>query len=276
MQLRDDLVELEHYVEAEHFVEYMGEIYCVKDDCSNCKYKNECESVEADIECSLKTPVRFCVGVDNETVFENDDAYLYGLDIKQLKQPYNLWNHRFLDNTGYLPESRFAIHKIVQKPETEKPYIIFNDTDKKHYCIRQVCSECEHKSTCKPEIVKEKRQYITVALDLRSQEPRANTYVTKEPNWIKVFQNDSLRAMPDLFLPINNLFTELGVDIEHDPIYWTWLDKMFFIDKTVAYNYYNSTVKAKGGDEKDLKQFEQDTQDLIENFEQFKQELKQK
>lgn len=244
--------EIKNYSECEYFVEYMGDIYCIKDDgCENCKYKGVCEFEEGEIEVSLKTPVRMCIGVDNEGTFGDgqDKAYKYGLNLDEIPDSKTSQNKlRYLSDDGYLPESRFGILKQVDEPQQEDPYIVYNAKDKKHYCIRQVCSECEKFKECKPIIIKEQKAYITVALDLRSQEPRCNTYVSREPLWVKIFENDTLRENPELFEPINILFKnhpDLQIDIHSDKTYWEWLDYMFFMDKTEAYYFYLLYADAK-------------------------------
>lgn len=246
MILPKEFKELKHYVESEYFVEQMGEILCLRENCEGCEYSNDCEWVEAQAITNLKMPIRLCIGVDNEATFNDDTQYKYGLDYKEINsKDFHISNLRYYhkdgNTDGYLPESNYTIIKEIPEPDELSPYQIYNEFDDKYYCIRQVCSECPDFKTCKPTITKVKRQYITTALDLQSQEPRCNTIVTKEPNWIKIFRNDSLRKQDKLLGLVDHLFKnhpDLQVDIERDSTYWSWLDYRFYQDLTDLYKLY--------------------------------------
>lgn len=266
---------LKSYVEAEHFIESMGDIYCVRDTCDGCPYKDECVSEEADLEVSQKTPIRTCIGTDKEEAFGEgtDRAYKIGLDSKELKnKEYDEYkNKRFYTDEGYLPESRFVIIKEVKYKDD--PYIVYNQDDDKYYCVRQVCSECPHFNECKPKIRKEVRDYITVAFDLRSQEPRCNALVTREPKWEEIFQNASLREQPELYHIIHLIFknSKYQVNTKEDRVYWEWLDEMFYKNQTEAYYTYilYSKVKKEPENKQAVKELDEQIEYLLSKYEEY-------
>lgn len=237
VEIPAEFEELKFYTEAEQFIEQFGEMYCVRESCDDCPYKDDCEHTEGALEIHSKTPVRMCIGIDNQLAFSNDDAYKPGLDYDEFNELSKEHNLRYLSNSGYLPESKNVVIKEVE--EREAPYIVYNEQDDKYYCIRQVCSECEHFKECNPKLSIQQRKYITVALDLSSQEPRCNAIVSKEPKWIDVFQNNTLKKEhTEIWNLINELFHNLGVQTQTDKTFWLWCDKMFFRDMTEGYFLY--------------------------------------
>ena len=168
------------------------------------------------------------------------------------------------------------IYKIVQFDAGHTNYIVYNPDDGKNYCIDQNgCSNCKLFKECKCEVVVGRKNYTISSLDLRSQEPRANTFVAREPEWVKVFQNDTLREKPELLMALNNLFTnhpELQVNVDTDKKYWAWLDSVLFYDKSLAYELGILVMKLqKDSDNKALrKELTSLVDEIINDYQGFK------
>lgn len=239
--------------EGEHFVNYLGDLYCLSETCEGCSRRDTCEYEEGEIETGYHEPevaVRRAVGFGK---IYDSNPYKHQISANEVDN-YNYINGRFtsiLPDEGYLPDQNVkGIYKQLPELPTEEPtdFMVYREEDSAYYCIRQVCSLCEFHKNCKPTILIRPKEMSVISNDLKAQEPRLFTLTSKEPNWIKVLQNDSLNENPKLLVYINALFQshpELMVDIERDKNYWEYLDDRFFFDKTNIYLYNAAVLKHK-------------------------------
>lgn len=97
---------------------------------------------------------------------------------------------------GYLPNQLKTIYKKVSAKIANENFVVFEKETNTHFCIRQVCSLCEHHDSCNPEleIVEESQHSIVVSMDISAQEPTILSIRSKEPNWISTFRNKHLRV----------------------------------------------------------------------------------
>jgi len=276
LEKTDDLLWV---VENEKFVYDSGNWFCIAESCEGCEYKEVCQYEEDELEISLIKATRRNVGAGFKEDI-GDEPSSEKIDINKLEK-YQNKHLKWIDNEkGYLPISNKRIYKkIINIKETnykknEIPFVLYSEDDEAYYCVRQVCSNCKYLDKCKVELQEKDFQMLVVSNDIRSQEPRGFTILSKEPNWVSVFVNDNLRQEKGLLDFIDFIFREeLRVDVKSDQAYFTYLDNRFFFDRTLLYklNYnclkYQETEKVeyKREIEKLIKHFKEDYNNFKEN-----------
>ncbi|EJF05985.1 hypothetical protein ThvES_00019450, partial [Thiovulum sp. ES] len=155
------------------------------------------------------------------------------------------------DTENILSDSEKVVIKSIESlgvsyKRGELDYILYDKESQRYLCVRQVCSKCENKETCKVSLEVVPRDMRIVALDMRSQEPRLTTYLSKEPNWAKVFRNDSLREDLELLVYIDMIAKEhFKIDPETDINYWKFLDHHFFRNQEKLYKLNHLVLSYK-------------------------------
>lgn len=99
-------------------------------------------------------------------------------------------NGAFDSNDGFLPDFLKTVYKEVTNEDLfGNNFIVWDKESDKRFCIRQVCSLCEHKSECNPIVttVEENRPTSIISIDLSAQEPLILSLRSKEPNWVANF-----------------------------------------------------------------------------------------
>lgn len=179
IELLEDFKDLEIFLigNPKQFIIYQGNIYCIRKECENCPHMNICEYEEELIQTNpIEHPRR---GI----AFEKTPFLVLklkgGLDFEK-GVPKELWDCEYsnlsLDenNIHYIladPRSRFKVlkgHFRFYGKMSE-----FEDSDYKLYFDVVNSYEPKH--------------YI-MAMDLSSIEPRVSTIVSREPEWLKIFQ----------------------------------------------------------------------------------------
>lgn len=171
--------ELEYFLigNPKQFITYQGELFCLRKNCEGCPHVGFCEFEEGELQTGyLEHPRR---GIAFETKSFLILRLKEGLDFTK-DVPKELWDSEYsnysLDerNTHYIladQKSKFRVLKghfryygtleEFYNSEYSKYFVIFNQYDATHYLV---------------------------AKDLSSIEPRVSTIVSREPEWIKVFQ----------------------------------------------------------------------------------------
>jgi len=239
VELRDDIEDLVLVVEHERFVESRGQYFCVAKSCNGCPYVEFCETEEDELEINLIPATRRSIGTADIT----EGVFVDSIPIEQVKGN-SKQNNRWENETGYLSRRDVKIYKkILELPgdyeRGEIPYILFDEDEASYYCIKQTCDDCPFdKNGCKVELQYAKNVMKVVATDVKSQEPRAFTLLSREPNWVSVFVNDGLREIKGLLRYIDLVFKEeFRINIKTDQHYFAYLDNRFFFDKTVLYEF---------------------------------------
>lgn len=266
---KEEFFNLGNVVEEGQFIKYYDELHCIRKTCDGCKYINECESTEGKLETNITPATRKSISVGDQQY----SPYEYQLDAeKYLEGGYSnvrsLWEKDTLDE-GYLTDSPITIHKKMdifdaEYKNNEYEYILYNPDNKSYYCVRQVCSECEHYGHCKPVLEEKKKAHHITAVDLRSQEPRMFFLLSSEPEWGSVFRNDTIRSDPNMVKYLDYIFKkELNVNTDKNTLYWKYLDSRFFYNKTNLYNLNNSILEYKLDPTEDNEAFAQEWIDFF-------------
>lgn len=185
------------------------------------------ETEEADFEAADVPAIRRSVGVGvlTEGVHSDDCDGVYD-------------GGRFLDPEGYLSDKNRRVYKkILNKTsfhpdEAVDPYFVYRKEDASWYCIRQGCHDCAHRDVCVVELVEAPAELSVVNIDVSSQEPMLNTFLSKEPRWLEIFRNRHLREL-GLTHYVDAILTDVyGLDPDSVAAswYWVWLDRSFHRD----------------------------------------------
>lgn len=261
--LQDKFSDLSLALEGEAFVEYQGDFFCIRETCEGCDHISHCtEQGYVDgtefvgdtkpLEDKMILPARAVVSSktnvesDEYTPFpfveESDvDISDFGDDASWRVEGKNRLNH----GNKIILKKMISLGEVLYE-NRELEYILYNPDDKEYYCVRQVCSLCEHREYCKVDVIIKEADRRILSLDMRSQEPRAFSMLSKEPNWLKIFRNDSLRNNPSLLMYIDEIFKkELEIDTDRSVKYWKFLDHHFFEDYTFLYELNKSVIDYK-------------------------------
>lgn len=278
MSIAEKFDTLESVSESGHFVQYYGDMFCLKESCEGCEHAETCQHVEGEIEVGKEYPelaLRRAVGFGR---IYDADPYKLEIDNKEIDD-FSFVNGRYranLKDAGYLPDQNIkGIYKQLPDLPTEEPepYMLYSEKDDRYYCVRQVCSLCEHNDKCKPVMLIRPKDMSMIATDLKAQEPRLFTIMSKEPNWIDILQNDGLRSDPNLLMYLDELFMthpDLMIDVKKDRTYWRYVAARFFFDKTILMQYNTACLKYKRLRDKKTKQVLLDfIEYIVEDFNEF-------
>ena len=262
----ENFKDLKSVIEEDKYIYYNGEYYDVTED------------GEDEIEYGLIPAIRRIISVQPH----NSSTFL-PVDERTENTIYK--NGVMTDPDGYLPDSNVRLYKIVDDAMDDE-FILFRHADEisnvtGNVCVRNSCEECEHKGVCGVEIVELdniERHFRIVSTDISGQEGVIASAIThKEPRWIEVFRNRSLRAL-GLDLYLNVVFQEqYGMDINHINSfqYWTFLETIF--DERFDYGTdnrlgrlvnFNKKCEAISNGEKDIK-IQEEINFFVEEYEEF-------
>ena len=280
--LREDIEDLTFVVEHERFVESRGDWFCVALNCDNCPYTDFCETEEDELEVNLIPATRRSIGtadIKGATICDS-------IPISAVTHNTKILN-RWEDEDGYLTRNDTKIYKkmlSLPKPykDNEIPYILFDEDKEAYYCVKQNCEGCPFdKEGCEVELEYAHNVMKIVATDVRSQEPRGFTLLSREPEWVAVFVNDSLREIDGLLVYIDMVFKEeFKIDIKTSQHYFAYLDNRFFFDKTELYKFnYLCEAHRRGLNvskalRKRIEAFRKDYEDFLEEVAEGKVKLK--
>lgn len=283
VELREDIEDLTFVVEQERFIESRGDWFCVAKDCTDCPYIEFCETEEAELEVNLIPATRRSIGtadIKGATIYDS-------VPISEIESNTKV-NNRWEDEDGYLTRNDTKIYKKMlnlPKPykNNEIPYILFDEDKEAYYCIKQTCEDCPFdKEGCEVELEYAPNVMKIVATDVRSQEPRGFTLLSREPEWVSVFINDSLREIDGLLTYIDMVFKEeFKVDIKTSQHYFAYLDNRFFFNKIVLYKFnylceaHRKGLKVTKALTKQIEAFRVDYDLFLEEVESGKVKLRQ-
>jgi len=283
VKLREDIGDLTFVVEQERFVESRGDWFCVALNCDNCPYTDFCETEEDELEINLIPATRRSIGtskIEGATILDS-------IPISEVKGNTKI-NNRWESPDGYMTRNDTKIYKrVISLPTDYKlneiPYILFAEDKEAYYCVRQTCDDCPFdKEGCEVELEYKANDMKIVATDVRSQEPRGFTLLSREPNWVSVFVNDSLREIQGLLTYIDLIFKEeFKVDVKTSQHYFAYLDDRFFFDKTVLYKFnylceaYRKGLKVDKALTRSIEAFRVDYRSFLEDVESGKVKLRQ-
>ena len=283
VELREDIGDLTFIVEQERFVESRGDYFCVAKSCDGCPYVDFCETEEAELEINLIPATRRSIGtakIEGATIFDSVPIS----EVESNTKVNNRWEHP----DGYLTRNDTKIYKKITSLPTkyednEIPYILFEEDKEAYYCVKQTCDDCPYdKEGCEVELEYAKNDMKIVATDVRSQEPRGFTLLSREPEWVAVFVNDSLREIEGLLVYIDMIFKEeFKVDIKTSQHYFAYLDNRFFFNKEVLYKFnylceaYRKGYKVSKALKKHIEAFREDYESFLEDIKDGKVKLKQ-
>lgn len=269
--LKEDLYPLTLFREFDQFVESQGDMFCMRESCDDCRFKDSCENEESEVFKDSVIPVRDIIRVDN-TVMN------YVNEISEGCENFSYKNGRFCGDV--IPNSDIRIFKVinslgVEYKNRELDFIVFQKG--KYYCLKQRCSKCDLRSQCNNtiEVVRDKDRIVV--FDAKAQEPRSFLLTTKITNniekvWLETFQNDSIREQPE-YNSWELLFKHNGIDTTSE-VYKLFTDKVLFYDKTTMYIlqekiycYFNSKS------DRDRQDLEKYSNKIISEFREYESEM---
>ena len=283
VELREDIGDLTFVVEQERFVESRGQWFCVAKNCDGCPHTDFCETEEDELEINLIPATRRSIGtadIKGATIYES-------IPISEVESNTKV-NNRWEDKDGYLTRNDTKIYKRMVHlsdpyENNEIPYILFDEDKEAYYCVRQNCEDCSYdKSGCEVKLEYAPNVMKIVATDVRSQEPRGFTLLSREPNWVSVFVNDSLREIDGLLTYIDLVFKEeFKIDVKTSQHYFAYLDNRFFFNKEVLYKFnylceaYRKGHKVSKALLKQIEAFRVDYESFLQEIERGEVKLKQ-
>jgi hypothetical protein len=168
--------------------------------------------------------------------------------------PNHLFHRGAFSQGEFLPHTNVRYYKKIMNPNElpiDAHHFVYDKDKHQHYCIRNVCSMCEHNPKCNVELEKVELAQPTriVSLDLSAQEPVLLTLRSREPRWAETFRNKHLRVSGVLnFLePIMaKKFSFEPNNINQAIWYWKWVSQFDYnSDRIVEFNHmiieYNNT-----------------------------------
>lgn len=193
------------------FVTSQGELFCLKVTCEDCEHITKCKNETAKVDSSMNTNIRRAIA------------------------PRKSVKGEYVGDT-----TKIVLKTFNDKPSYADDRFIYDWEEDRYICSSGTCLSCPHIKLCKPDNIEVRESDMRVwSSDLKAQEPRCYAMLSKEPNWVSLFQNDSIRSTPYLYESVTNLF-DLFVETETDERYWKFLDYNFFEDRTDLYYLVNS------------------------------------
>ena len=206
-------------LQEKHFVTSQGNLYCLKVTCEDCEHITRCKNVPEKVDESLNTNIRRALATRKAPKGE------------------------YVGDT-----TKVVVRRFKDKPEFESERVLYDWENDNYLCVSGSCLGCEHIKICKPELEIKDSDLRMWSSDLKAQEPRCYAMLSKEPRWVELFQNDSIRSTPYLYEAVTNLF-DIFLDSSLDANYWTFLDANFFEDRTDLYYLVHSIAN------KDIERF---------------------
>ena len=198
-------------LQESHFVTSQGNLYCLKVTCDDCEHITKCKNIPEKIDSSLNTNIRRAIAPRKAP----KDVYV-GDTTKVVLKTFN------------------------DKPDFADERFLYDFDNDLYICSSGSCLGCGHIKSCKPDNIEIKESDLRMwSSDLKAQEPRCYAMLSKEPRWVELFQNDSIRSTPYLYEAVTNIF-DLILDTNIDENYWTFLDQNFFEDRTDLYYLVHS------------------------------------
>lgn len=163
--------------EEKHFIVEQGELYCIRENCDNCKYNNKgCEFEETEIQTAIIPNTRRGIG------FEDKNFLILilkgGFDfIKDV--PKELWDNEHSDKSLYESNLHFILSNIGSKFRVLKGQFRFYG-DKEEFGQSEYSKYFQVFSEYIP-------KHYPVSMDFSAIEPRLSTIVSREPHWVKIF-----------------------------------------------------------------------------------------
>jgi len=163
------------------FVVYQGAVYCLRKECEDCPHCNgECEFEEELIQTGAIEHPRLGIAFENKSFLIL--LLKEGLNFKD-DVPMHLWDSEY----SYLALNEINVHYILANQKAKfrvlkgqfRFYGDKNEFDKSEYA--------QYFNIFDEYIP----QHYLVAKDLKAIEPRVSTIVSREPEWIKIFQGES-------------------------------------------------------------------------------------
>jgi len=159
--------------ETEQFYSDKGDIYCLRESCEGCPLNNgKCEFIESEMELSPNPNTRRALAVE-------DKAFLILKNTKPIKEiEYLTYNERM---SMYESNLHWVLEPIKQL-RILKGQIRF-------YGTQEEFNQSKYVNDFK--VIKEYiPKYRLYSLDYSAIEPRLATIVTREPEWLKVFEGE--------------------------------------------------------------------------------------
>ena len=248
--------ELKNVIENKHFIQQGDEMYCVRDICKGCRYENTCDNTEEDLKLqsflNLSTRENIKVGKPSQ-----EEWYLPEITSQKDLEYVTLSNGRYHpDNIKALPkrlkallvlsDSKNTVYKKVSEIKrievSTLPFILYFPEEEFYYCLKDSCLKCEYNKDCTNEIYIAPKEDLFVAIDSASQEPTVITFLSNEPNYIRIFANNSIKDISYLIEPLELYFKyQKGMNIEDNEYYLSFVDFFAFEDKTNLLNFSSAT-----------------------------------
>jgi hypothetical protein len=163
--------------EEKHFIVEQGDLYCIRENCDNCKYSGKgCEFEETEIQTAIIPNTRRGIG------FEEKDFLILilkeGLDfVKDV--PKELWDNPHSDKSLYESNLHFILSNLKNKFRVLKGQFRFYG-NKEEFEISEYSKYFQIFSEYTP-------KHYPVSMDFSAIEPRLSTIVSREPHWVKIF-----------------------------------------------------------------------------------------
>jgi hypothetical protein len=233
-------------LDLDYFILDGDSVFCVRDTCEGCEYQDVCEVEEREgsfLENYYNKATRdniragiveeapdwvtlhpCCEEALNQLQYKNG-TYSLG-DVEPSEE---VAKNLFLANSDkiYLKEAKGL-------EEVEEDFLLYKVDEDKKYCIKK-CEGCEHQKVCTPIISETISNKKFVAIDSSAQEPMVVTFLSEEPEYVKIFKNNSIKNIPYLTDLLFAFFEDVfGWDSE-SPKIATFIDWVGFEDKTLLY-----------------------------------------
>jgi hypothetical protein len=233
-------------VEKDQFILDQEKLYCIRENCKGCKYEDSCNIIEdplSTLEPYINKATRDNIRFGRVDTKDWISVYPKSENIKHYKLENNLhyiddWievNQKTKKDT-FLALNNKAIFKKVDIDKIGKleDYLLYKEEDESYYCVRK-CQGCKYQKICEPELIEERSEKVFTAIDSSSQEPQIIAYLSKEPKYIEIFKNNSLKDIPYLYQPISWIVEDV-LDIDPESHKGSsFIDYVGFEDKTILY-----------------------------------------
>lgn len=243
------------------FVEYLGDIYYLGDEA---ELPDGFELEEGEIEDTTTLAMRRSVAACS---IESQPYNPMGFNASELSSQEHTGVRTLDSENGILPDSDYIILKRLKEGSPICDSAVYRQEDNHHYCLNNGCCSC----ACEP--VKVPAKYCIVSADIMSQEPLASTLVTREPEWVEVFELRNFRGEdPKLLQHMDIIFeTQLKIS-KRDKRYVGFIHDTYFDDRTDLHklNYLVSEAKQ---DEKNVEPLKEFISELIGKFEEYNKTL---
>jgi hypothetical protein len=179
IELLEGFEELKFFLigNPKQFITYQGELFCLRKSCDGCPHVGTCEFEEGELQAGYLEHPRRGIAFENKPflVLILKEGLRFEKDV-----PKDLWDSEYSNLSLNESNNHYILANQKSKFRVLKGHFRYYDTVEEF-------EKSEYNKYFKVFDRYEPTHYL-MAMDLSAIEPRVSTIVSREPEWIKIFQ----------------------------------------------------------------------------------------